>query len=393
MKVCLIHPRSEFLIDDAVMPPLGLWYLAASIRKLRHEVIICDLALGDSIPKDANVYGITGTSPQAEGMRSLIEQVFCTVPKARIIAGGPHASLNPGEVLSYGCHAVVVGEGEEVIGEVLDGVTGVVASPRIVDLDSLPFPDRTHARRYKYAIDGRPATTMMTSRGCPHGCAFCCKTIGRKLCSRSVENILAEVKYLKDEVGFDALMFFDDTLGLREGHLTDLCEGMASTGVIWRCFMRGGEITEFLAKILSVSGCVEVGVGVESGSDRILSNIQKGETVSEIERGVRLLRHEGVRVKGFFIVGLPGENDQSLSETEKFLERVPLDDVDFCIFSVLQGSPIYLSPNGYDVMWNGLTHYKGAPKDYECRVWTSALSSDELLLARRHLEDRFKRWR
>ena len=140
--------------------------------------------------------------------------------------------------------------------------------------------------------------------------------------------------------------------------------------------------------------CSEVGIGVESGSDTILENVQKGETVGEIERGIHMLRRAGIRVKGFFIVGLPGENRETLAETEAFLGRVPLDDVDFSIFSIYQGSPIYQNPGAYDVQWNGTAgYYKADPAQYGCTVRTSMLTEVELLEARRHLENRYKRWR
>jgi len=395
MKVCLINPRSPFLMDDRVYPPLGLWYVAASIEKAGHSVTVRDMAFGDGIPSDADVYGITGTTPQAEGMRNLVERIVCMAPRARIIAGGPHATLNPEEVLSYGCHTVVCGEGEEAIAGVLAGdSSGIVRASRIIDLDKLPFPVRRHAHEYLYKLDGLPVATMMTSRGCPHRCAFCSKPFGSKLYVRSVENILEEVRYLREHMGFRALMFFDDTLGLREKRLNDLCGHMARMRMIWRCFMRAGEVTKSIAEVLAEGGCVEIGIGVESGSDTILSNIQKDETVAEIEDGIRLLKGVGIRIKGFFIMGLPGENRESLAETGKFLERVPLDDVDFTILSVYRGSPIYENPAAYDVRWvNGTAgYYKADPAKYQCTVRTSALSGRELLEAREQLERRFKRW-
>jgi len=396
MKICLLNPKTNVLIDDAVMPPLGLWYVSAAIRAAGHEVVISDMVFDDPIPKDADVYGITGTTPQAGRMQRLVERVKVLNPSARIIAGGPHATVAPEEVLQYGCETVVCGEAEEVIADVLEnGTGGIVVAPRIQKLDRLPLPDRSRAERYNYTIDDLPATTIMTSRGCPYGCAFCSKPFGRRLYIRSVKNIMHEVHVATIGCGFEALMFFDDTLGIHRSRLLELCGEMEQTGIVWRCFLRGHQVTEQLAMAMRDGGCVEVGIGVESGSDRILENIHKGETVAEIEAGIRTLQRTGIRAKGFFIVGLPGEDPESLGETEAFLERVPLDDVDFTIFSPYPGSPIYANPDSYDVQWENTmaTYYKADPAKYACAVRTSALAGWELLNARRHLESRFKRWR
>jgi len=147
-----------------------------------------------------------------------------------------------------------------------------------------------------------------------------------------------------------------------------------------------------MASLMKESGCVEVGIGVESGSDTILKNVQKVETVEDIEGGIKTLRAAGIRVKAFFIVGLPGENKETLAETEQFLDRVPLDDVDFTIYSVYPGSPVHDNPQDYDIQWEGTAHFKGIPGQYKSTVRTKALSEEEIVDARDYLESKFKRW-
>jgi len=104
---------------------------------------------------------------------------------------------------------------------------------------------------------------------------------------------------------------------------------------------------------------------------------------------------ETARASGIALAVLPGEDRESLAETKAFLERVPLDDMDFTIFSPYPGSPIYEDPDGYDIQWENATatYYKADPAKYACGVSTTALAGWELLNARRHLESRFKRWR
>jgi radical SAM superfamily enzyme YgiQ (UPF0313 family) len=343
------------------------------------------MAFDDPIPQ-ADVYGITGTEAQIDGIRQLIWRLG-----GKIIVGGPYASLDPNRVMSWGAHLVVTGEAEEVIAETINQ-DGVIKAHRIRDLDSMPFPDRTQSHRYGLTIDGLPAATMITSRGCPYRCAFCSKPLGYKSVLRSVENIMAEVRMIED-LGFQAINFVDDSLGINSMRLLHLCQELGQEGITWRCLLRAEQVTEELAQTMKSAGCVEVGIGIESGSDRILRNIQKGETVKVIEGGILTLKRAGIRVKGFFIVGLPGEDGKSLAETEAFLERVALDDIDICILSIYRGSPIWNRPERYDVSWNGRpTYYKADPAKYDCGVSTSALSSNDLLEARAYLERRFKRW-
>ena len=396
MKACLINPKTGMMISDTVFPPLGLWYVSAALRAKGWDVTVADMAFDDAIPDNADVYGITGTSPQAERMERLVPLIWTINPQARIVAGGPHATLAPDEVLSYGCDTLLRGEAEEEVDYLFRDAEwkGIAAAERINSLDDVPFPDRRQAWRYQYSIDGLPATMMMTSRGCPHRCAFCSKPLGNRVHMRSVENIMMEAREIK-AAGFRAIMFVDDTLGLDRERLGRLCGELGSEGIVWRCLMRGDQVTPEIATAMKDGGCVEVGIGIESGSDRILRNIQKGETVEQIREAIGTLRAADLRVKGFFIVGLPGEDWQSVGETEEFLLQTRLDDVDFTILSIYPGSPIHNHPERYDVEWHNSvpTYYKADPRRYDCMVRTQALSGRELLLARRQFEELYKRWR
>ena len=388
MKVCLINPATDVMISDTLFPPLGLWYVSAALKMAGHDVEIVDMAFGDPIPA-AELYGITGTETQSEQVQELIGKV---TRAGKVVVGGAMASVAPYRTLGYGCDLVVQGEAEEVIGDIATH-DGIIRAHRITDLDKVPFPDRAQAHRYSLAVEGIPAATMMTSRGCPYRCAFCSKPFGYEVIFRSVGNIMAEVREIRDVYGFKAINFVDDTLGIKQGRLLHLSHELGEAGMMWRCLLRGEQVTLEIAKALKLDGCVEVGIGIESGSDRILRNIQKGESTAEIERGIIRLKSAGIRVKGFFIIGLPGEDEESLADTEAFLEQVELDDIDICVLSVYRGSPIWNHPERYNVGWNGKpTYYKAAPSKYQCSVSTSALTAERILEARSHLEGRFKRW-
>jgi len=368
-----------------------LWHLKPVLEKAGYDVTLCDLALQRDIP-EADAYGITGTTVHASYIKRVMKHLKEEHPKAYFIAGGAHASVMPEEVFCWGFDCVVSGEAEEVIADAIrDRHYGILRPQRVKNLDAFPFADRSQASLYKYRIAGKPATTIMSSRGCPHGCAFCSKAVwGRRTIMRSAGHVIEELKELK-RAGWNAVMFFDDTMGVNKVRLTEIAYALKRLEITYRLFLRSSDVDRKLAHVLAKTGCHEVGIGVESGSDKILASIHKGETIAEQRQGIETLRSEGVRVKGFLIVGLPGESRETLAETEAFLRDVPMDDHDFSLLSIFPGSGIHAHPEDYDVKWDAVgTFYKGRPTQYMSSVRTSALNQIELMEARDKLEQTFK---
>jgi anaerobic magnesium-protoporphyrin IX monomethyl ester cyclase len=136
-------------------------------------------------------------------------------------------------------------------------------------------------------------------------------------------------------------------------------------------------------------------MGVESGSQRILDIINKGESVDTIKQAVRMLHAAGVRVKGFFIIGLPGETEESLQETRNFLDEMDLYDIDAKIFQPYPGSPIWDEKARFDIDWSDqdpkTTFYKGRPKEYYGTIRTSAMTTDQIYKAWVDIEAQYKR--
>lgn len=398
MNIALVNPPSSFLIDQAVHPPLGLWYLGAVLKRSGYNVQYADMGLGDSLPKDADVYGVTGTTPQLSHVKSVIGEI-----KTRgkpVVAGGPHATVLPASMIVAGATAVVQGEGEEALLRVLEipdlkAVVNITAR-RIVDLDALPFPDRSQCRRYRYWITDRvgrkhEATTIISSRGCPNRCAFCSHAVWGKLYrERSADNVLAELRELKS-LGYDAVHFFDDSLCINKRRLKALCEGIKRLGMWWRCFVRADQVTPEILEAMSEAGCVEVGLGVESGSQKVLAAINKGETVAQQQEAIGWAQKAGIRVKAFLIVGLPGEDWESIDSTQRLLQSSCPDDIDVSVLQLMPGSPLYENPQAFGLtVTDGPMWYKGRKGEYVCNHRTQRLSSDDLLVARDYLESRFK---
>ncbi len=396
MRVGLICPPSTFLRDQAVHGPLGLWSLGAALREAGHEPVYCDLGLGDPLPKDCSVWCLTGTTPQRANMQMVADAA--TVP---LVIGGPHASSAPDDALKLG-GTVIVGEGDQVLPELLAGPIphhAIIHAARIKDLDALPYPDRSQARRYHYTLKDRgglahDCATAITSRGCPHRCAFCSAGVWeRRYTARSAAHVLGEMAELRDVHGYEAVHFYDDSLALDKRRLKGICDGMRRLGMIWRCFVRADQVDPATLGMMAEAGCVEIGMGVESGSDAVLDAIQKDETSAEQATAIHWAHVAGIRVKTFIIVGLPGETWETLEETEQFIARTQPDDVDITVLQVYPGAPIYERPERYDVtVETAGGWYKGKPGEYHVGHRTAALSADDLRIARDYLEARFKRW-
>ena len=396
-KVVFIVPDNPYLITPKVHPPLGVLYLAAVLRD-KHEVEVLDLAGVSNQQKainriNADYVCITATTPQFPAACAINEKLPV---RCISVIGGVHVTHIPNDGKPF--NIIVRGEGERAIKDLVDtgDEMGMYKYPEITDMDTIPFPDRSAVdiHSYKYEIDGVPATTMMTSRGCPYACAFC-SSIWQKVRFHSAKYILKEL----DEVqgyGFNAVHFFDDVFTLNRKRLKAICAGLKERKMSWRCFISGNTATEQILQLMAKSGCKEVAIGIESGSDSILHAVHKCSTSEQNKKAIHMAHEAGIRVKGLFIVGLPGESEDTIAETEAFINECPCDDYDFSLLSVLPNSDIYKNHSKYDLILNTSktdyekTWYKGTPGEYGTSVSTEHLTSHELLRYRDLLEDQWK---
>jgi len=139
------------------------------------------------------------------------------------------------------------------------------------------------------------------------------------------------------------------------------------------------------------SGCKELGIGIESGSQTILDNIQKDITVEQNRQCIKVAHNVGMSIKAFMVVGLPGESWDTIAETDKFLEETHPDALDISILGVYPGSVIYQHPENYDVKFGTPKHYKGRQDAYVCDISTSHMTSDEIMQAQKMLYEKYTR--
>jgi anaerobic magnesium-protoporphyrin IX monomethyl ester cyclase len=388
MNLCLIFPRSTFLEDPMVFPPLGLWWLWSVLEKAGHDVDFIDMSEYNldarGIPTGYDAYLVSGTSPQAREIRQLgLEFRRRGVPS---ILGGPHATNYPRNCRMY-YPLVVRREGEQAVlgalqriesgaelrcisaaemlrctendaGALQECANGVIEEGFIKDLGTVPIPNRSYAGHYRYFLADererkRPGTTMFTSRGCPKRCDFCDSP---NLWSRVVRytplaRIFEEFEQIKD-LGFEAIQFYDDILPINPKRVRAMCQRLKELELIWRCFCRVDIITKHggkdYLKFMYDHGLREVLIGAESGSQRILDNIHKETTVEQNAQVLEWCDDIGIRCKLSFIVGLPGETRETVEETRGFLrkhlihaQRKVHHKVDLCSYIPMAGTPIY----------------------------------------------------
>jgi len=382
--ITLIFPSSPFLLNQAVFPPLGILYLSAYLKAHGLSVQCLDMGLGHTPDMaESETIGISLTTPQRfEAFR--LAKHFKSQGK-RTIAGGPHATHMAWECHENGFDYVIPGYAERLLTEFLS----VDSTPIDVypDRYALPIGD------YRYEIDGKPATPIMTSRGCPYHCSYCGK-INSEFYLQSAERTVAEINQIYDKFGFEAFMIYDDVFIASKKRLAKMVNMIGDRRYTFRSFARSNLLDDKTCSMLKKLGMVEVGIGIESGSDEVLQLNMKGTTRKMNTRAVERLHRHGIRAKAFLIVGLPGETTETITETADWIEEAQPDDIDISVFQPMPGSRIFAEPEkwGIHFTYNGKPGwYKGTPGMYEANVYVGDLTGEEIVQWRDLLEKEFKK--
>lgn len=399
-KVLLINPpfereeesvgRTKSIIKVLnIVPPLGIAYIAAVLERMGIEVKIVDCAMGisfdslfNSIRQESpDVVGLTVTTPAFVKAKKVATFIRENLPQAKILIGGAQVTALPQETLETGLFDIgVVGEGELIVEQLfknytnkrfdnLKEVLGIIYRDDngihqnedqafVEDLDSLPLPARhllAHPKFYRptpASCRKVPYTVIMTSRGCPSKCTFCDRKIfGERCRMRSVNNVFEEIEEVVSKYGVKEIRFFDDTFTLNKKRVYEICDEFEKRKLklAWTCLTKAACVDGQLLKRMKQAGCWQVLYGFESGDDRILKLLQKGNTVELNKRAVRLTKEAGLEVRGDFIVGTPGETWESLERTVRFAIDMDLDYAHFNKFIPFPGTELYqrLRQQGY----------------------------------------------
>ena len=362
-----------------VTPPLGLAYLAAWLRAAGFRVEIIDNAVERQSPDELGrtaarisptLVGLTATTTNFPSLLELAGAVKHWSPNIPVVAGGPHASALPELVAEQpSIDFVVRGEGEETLTELLRllaagedptevlGVTCVKDGrvinnpprPPIADLDSLPPPayDLLPMERYHPSLSRRITRSNMgsivTSRGCPFACTFCSNSVfGSSLRVRSVDSVLDEVALLKRRHHIHELLIWDDTFTMDRGRSMEIARGIKAVADLpWSCYSRVDHADQELYRVFADNGCRELLFGAESGDETVLAATRKGITTGDTRRAVALCREAGISSFCSVVLGLPGDNRETLERTIDFFVDLGPDYAAFCILIPFPGTELF----------------------------------------------------
>jgi anaerobic magnesium-protoporphyrin IX monomethyl ester cyclase len=378
---------------------LGILYLAAVLEENNIPVKVVDLAgyednlesaLDDYLGRP--LYGITSSTPQYPYAKKIKDIIRNNSRDAKIVIGGAHPSSLPDKCLKDGFDSVVVGEGENAILDIAKMIArdkkppSLVQLPYIEALDSIPYPARhlIAVRSYGYDIGEGSATTILTSRGCTFNCVFCSKDVWlRSARFNSIDYVVGELKSVISNYDIRHFLFLDDVINLKKERILELCSKTKPLGIKWRCYARADSNAKEVLLAMKEAGCVEIGVGIESGSQKILDAVGKGSTVEKNTSFVRDCKEVGITVNAFIMIGLPGETYETIEATKRWMQDLRPDKFGFNIFMPYAGTPVYRNPKNYDLKIYDIPEenswVKGRQGEYRCYVATSELSSKEIL--------------
>ena len=195
----------------------------------------------------------------------------------------------------------------------------------------LPLPDRSFLKndRYRLPHNNRVFTLVPTGRGCPYPCIYCIVNAyyGRKVRKRSVEGIICEIRECVHQYGIEEFLFWEEVFTLDKDYVLAVCQAIEKAGlkIHWAATTRVTSVEEDVLRAMKRAGCYLLGLGIESGSQAILDNAKKRQTVDDIRRAVACCRKVGIQTMGHFIFGLPGESQQTAEETIRFMLDLDLD--------------------------------------------------------------------
>jgi anaerobic magnesium-protoporphyrin IX monomethyl ester cyclase len=370
-------------------PPLATLEVAALLRQSGHQVALFDAMLAQDLHDYAR--SLAQHSPQLlviyednfnflskmclGAMRKAACEMIQTARErgARVIVAGSDASDAPNTYLGAGADAVLIGEGHEALGQLvqrldanpnLDRNALVAGIPGIAGADAkaiaprgaarttaqpavLPAWDLVDMERYRDVwrqAHGYFSLNIAASRGCPFRCAWCAKPIwGNRYLQREPETVAAEMLYLKHNFAPDHIWFADDIFGFRADWVQAFARATRAGGgsVPFTIQSRADLITPAMAAALKEAGCQEVWLGAESGSQRVLDAMNKGVQVAEIHTARARLKEQGIRV-GFFIqLGYLGEQLEDILATRELIDTARPDDVGISVSYPLPGTAFY----------------------------------------------------
>lgn len=425
--ILLINPKTtkstEINAEYFREPNLGLLYLAAILEDQGIPVDILDLEqfypLNDSDLEGIienkiqgySFFGLTTLTNNFSYTLQIIKIIRRLVPQRVIILGGPHASflyediLNMENLVNYIC----VGEAEQSFPELLSvlknesyqdlpiaefelilrDVKGIAfknrhekieftGTPEPININSLPLPARYKLahENYHYRV-----ASIIINRGCPNQCSFCSRqNLFKKPRIRSISSILSEIRDIISLQNYTYINFYDN-ININRQFFKEFCEMFLKNyiNMPWGCELRVDSITQEEARSLKQAGCRLVATGIESANPEVLRQNFKYQNPEEVLRGLKYLKQVEIPVQAYFVLGLPGETENTFSQTIRYIKLLPFDAndrINYFIATPYPGSRLWIEQDEF-----GIFIFENDFSKYDCEhviFQTNELSRDQL---------------
>jgi len=378
MKLLLVNPPYPF--EECPAPPFGLMSLAGYLIREGIDVKIEDYIIEPysrerirEVLKEfrPDAVGATAVTMNVNKAVSILKNFREEDPGIITMIGGPHATFDAhGMLANSHIDYVIRGEGEITTTELMNTLssgTGIEQVPGISfrkdgvvihntdrefirDINTLPFPARRLVQLSKYRAMNFPVN-MMTSRGCPHSCIFCVghRMVGHKVRYFDVERVVDEFEMLAG-LGFNQINIVDDLFTSNKKRCMDICDGIIARGIKhpWSAFARVDTVQEDLLERLNAAGCTSLCFGIESGNQEILDRIKKRTTLDKCRRAAGLCRKTGMKPMASYILGLPGETEETVRRTFEFAEEMAIP-YGFHILAPFPGTEVRIDAEKYGI--------------------------------------------
>lgn len=360
------------------VPPIGLAYLAASIRQFSAAKVTLWDAIAQKWKQEDFVEAVTRHQPDLliatigtstyRFNAEILKKIRAELPQTIIVGVGPHVTALPEEILIDGAvHYVIRGEPEYTTLDLfaflegkkkVEDVQGISyqqqgqihhnrARPLIEDLDSLPFPawDLLEAEYAPPFSHKSPFCLLITSRGCPYQCLYCASKVyyGSRWRARSLESVLQEIEQGISLYGYTSFGFWDDTFTINRERVIHLCQEIVARrfNINWICLSRTDTVDPEMLSYMAKAGCYQIQYGVETGTQAHLDSLGKGITLDKIKQAFRWSWELGIETAAFFMLGHWEETEETLEQTWRFALELDPDYVSFNILTPYPGTPLY----------------------------------------------------
>ncbi len=423
MRIGFINPSSDYLHDPFRGDPHTHFHLLTLLEsrfQSQIDPLLIDLRgikkefAANHIP-ECDIYLHSVYTLDYNEQLEIINNLREVYPKAKHIAGGPHVNIFPDECLKV-MDSIILGDGEESIIKVIKDyrdykLEKAYKQEEFIDINKYPVPLRKYLPKSAIAKKGIMTlkndkgsenvlgTTVVFTRGCPYSCSFCeisqIKDYNPSMREREPNLIKEEITYLQKEYGIGGINLLDEIgIPLSRKKAISRLEAIADTSIKWRGQCRVDGITPELAKLAKESGCVALGLGVESVNQNSLDIINKRIKVEKAKQTIKILKDNNIEARVYLILGLPGEPEDIVDKTWNFIRETEPEMVYLSIFTIRPGTEVFYNPKKFGIKeistdWKHNHHMYGRyneelPKavtfEYEKQTkWGRGFSKEEIM--------------